>query len=1289
MFKKALQIVVTLGMLLGGYQVYLVAFAMLTDRIGAAPTLPPEWKQIESRTSREARRLAIESFGADHWTAKPDLRIRFYDAARGFYMYAGDYTRLEDGKKFEFFPFAIIWLSKGGAARKLATSDRATVELNEKLGLGKSEQAIHVIEARLEQQVVIRDDKGTLLDPSDDLVVGPLPDIKYSEKTKPAVISSVNNIKIVDRNLMITGYDLLIELRDADARDKSQTGFDAQMARLKTNTHIAVKDVGKSGVLPGTSRSTTKTEDPTPLDLRSDGEMRIDFPPKPKPLRPMFVGPPEPEGPTYATFQRNVVVERGKELLKDILNCDTLRLTLLPAPKSLTLEPRFGAGVVVMGVHSAAPGAAGVWPRYGNSDSSGPLTELAIREANATGFAVWLTSTAQGIRAKCNELIYKKQMPVSEDETYLRGTLTTPIEVVKTDHEAPAPNAGKVTSVTSIWALDAKIFDDGKGGSASTVRSRGPGRLETRPALDQPAEHGATWQTELVMQTIPMPADRNADPKAPVPVRRLITLTGDPKLQDFVKAMKLEAKQKVVASLKPRDKSDEPVNEKQAEADRGFAAAGVPPAKEKDPLGSGSYQIEWIQAKENVRLTSPGKTMIARDELNAPFEHVAALANEPASPVRDDPAGGPKTAANAELPKPDGPAFGTGQPANADTKGKPPANAVASNIKPEKPAEPNVEVTAHRVWAKIRQANGKSEIAEARLRGEVKFHQDAAPDKKRPTNVTGEALDLETMASGKMKFRLFNTDPSALADSNRLAANGNIRLSPILPARIETEDYTIIGPAIYLDQSLDYAWVNGRGSLTQLADRGFLSDKGVQDFVREQNRKKTLQIAQNNPGEKKPSDKIPFIISWADQMQFFGRATDPQGRPAGKMVFRGDVNARMEDGFIHADEIDAYTDRPVSLAQPKKQTSTPLNVGSDTRKIDEILPVAANRPIGVNGEDVPMAAFGKDGDDKPEMSYIEARSKPKPKGYGTVARNVKRDPETGEHIENQYISGDVLTYDRRSGDYRIPGKGEVYLWRRSAEGEAKKDANPLGGGGLVPTAGRTRPVSNATGGTVAKGAKGPKKTYTPWELTQIRFEERMQGRFGSGKSDADNEWRTADFFGAVQVLNAPVSKEGSAFNFDDHPPDFKRMTADSLRVASEPPDPNNKGASAQTLVTAEKDAQATTRTHTVAADIIKYDSDKQMFHAYGLGGRQVTIVNQARTGQQATTVNAEAAEYNYKTGESKAVNASSIQLLEPNGGIRPVEEKPAGPAPKAKRNQRPNLRPPPRGHIERRGFGGH
>jgi len=129
----------------------------------------------------------------------------------------------EEGKKLEFWPFAIIWLSKDGKSRKTATSDRAKVELREPMGLLKSgASSPHIVEAKLIDNVWLRDDKGTRPDTSDDLVIsgpdGGLPYMEYTEKTNPPEIRTVSNIKLVDQNMTLTGYNLLIYLRKDEGR---------------------------------------------------------------------------------------------------------------------------------------------------------------------------------------------------------------------------------------------------------------------------------------------------------------------------------------------------------------------------------------------------------------------------------------------------------------------------------------------------------------------------------------------------------------------------------------------------------------------------------------------------------------------------------------------------------------------------------------------------------------------------------------------------------------------------------------------------------------------------------------------------------------------------------------------------------------------------------------------------------------------------------------------------------------------------------------------------------------
>ncbi len=130
----------------------------------------------------------------------------------------------------------------------------------------------------------------------------------YVEFDEPSLqIKSVSDVVIQDRDMRITGFDLLIQLRpkDEDAPSNAPGNFDAKSAHLRKNVHISINDVGRSGILPGTTESDgTATasisappqgapgqlpEERTPLDVRCAGEMRVELP---KARKPVLVGPP-------------------------------------------------------------------------------------------------------------------------------------------------------------------------------------------------------------------------------------------------------------------------------------------------------------------------------------------------------------------------------------------------------------------------------------------------------------------------------------------------------------------------------------------------------------------------------------------------------------------------------------------------------------------------------------------------------------------------------------------------------------------------------------------------------------------------------------------------------------------------------------------------------------------------------------------------------------------------------------------------------------------------------------
>ena len=322
----------------------------------------------DSKHKKEAIRYAREAFGPDHWTAADDLQFRYYNPDRGFWMYSKNYKRpLEedgvkyDGKRLRLRPAAIIWRARDGSSTKTVTAEEAIIDFNQALGFQTKPDAEPMVVkfARLERNVMIRDDRGTPGDPKDDMVIGPLTWVAFDDSKLQ--IYSDSDVRIVDRDTTITGQGMLIQLRPKSQPGPAvpkANGFEgAQSARLLKNVDVVFVDVGKTGILPGsvprakragpgkvevqakvdtrqTGKATTAAKgpeqaEPVPLHLHCDGAMQVDLP---KPPTPVKEGPPAPPRPTLVHFTRNVVVRRGKlDEIPDQLDCDNLDLTLVPA----------------------------------------------------------------------------------------------------------------------------------------------------------------------------------------------------------------------------------------------------------------------------------------------------------------------------------------------------------------------------------------------------------------------------------------------------------------------------------------------------------------------------------------------------------------------------------------------------------------------------------------------------------------------------------------------------------------------------------------------------------------------------------------------------------------------------------------------------------------------------------------------------------------------------------------------------------------------------------------------
>lgn len=1215
MLKKALQVVATIGLLSAGYVGYVRGFAIVSARVVASEGVGdvPGGVQVaplESPTQVEAARLAVEAFGKGHWSADParDKILCINDTARGFWFYAGGYTREGDGRRVTFTPFALVTMSKDRKSYKTISGRQAILDFNEPFGFGKpGGKPSHVVHARITDEVAIRDNRGTPKVQDDDLVIDELTYLEYDEHDLQ--IRSTSPLRLRDRNLLMTGEGLLMELRapEGDGRAGAVGGFNGvRDIWVMREIRIHMDDAGKSGILPINARANvaqadTKTlgkdDAKAPLDLDCRGPMHIKLP---APVTPVLVGPPAPVGPTLAKFEHDVRVRRGAESPKQ-LNCDTFLLTLVPAPK---------------GGKPAAPAAAtteGADPSAAPADAGGPLSELVLRRADADGHAVWLQSESEGLKVRCNQLVHEKPGPGLPDVTYLRGDKGPKLHLEKEDVASEGPEKGKVRSFSVMEAIDATIYQDGSGGSR--IIARGPGWLESRPGRNQPVEREATWQDELVMETKPQDVDDH----------RIVTLTGMPTLKSPTQGS-LSAVDKIILCLVPDAKPS--ADPEKAEA---LAVAGA-----KDQPGGG-FRIQWLQAFRDVRMVSaspppaeakadapaPAKrTMWAKDWLYVKFEAPAPDSGDAPAPVAAaEPSATPPIAAPAQVAAAE-------PPKAADEKAEP------------KPPEPDMDIKARQVWARVEQRPGqtKSEVREVRLRHDVTLHQGPAPGKTQGTDASGEAIDLLSEAPGRARV---------------LAHGPEGRW-----ARIITEGTTIEGPVLGLDQAKDYAWVDGQGRLSQLADRNALGGEPAE-------KDPDAEEDKDQDGKAKPAEKRPVVVTWRKAMEFHGRTIDlDTGKPGPAMAFfYGDAVATMDDSRISCQkELAAVMDKAVSFVRPKRDPEDPKPEAPEP---------------------------------KPQIVALHGV-------HGVDVSTRKVDPETGGFLELQRIQGEDVYYDRPSGKFRVLGEGRVRLYDLAdkptgpvADGPPPlTDLAPEGGpapdGHLIRVAARPSPAGPANRPKPRPPVRVKPKPPEPEPLmlTQILFHERMEGQFfgGPGTPASLSGRRESRFYGGVEVLRARVGDDEATLDSDRPPLDLLTLSARTLKVESQPAPPKSK-AKPRSLLRADGDSIAESKGSLIQGDYITFDSKTELAYASGMDGHPVVLVQQSAVGQARSEASGRAAVFNIKTGQGELLNPGQITFLE-GKGVRFGPIDPPGPPPKPIKPKRLKPTLPSRSDINRRGFSG-
>lgn len=1238
-FKRALRVAVTCGLLSLGYAGYGQGFAALAKWVGIRQEVPlVPYDPSPSRTEREALDLASQAFGPDHWAAQRDQRTCYYDAGRGFWFFFKDYSRTKEGRQIRFAPFALIWRTRGKANVNTIMADEAYIDFDRPFDLSPSgSEPPKVVHAMIEGEVRLRDDKGTTDQTGDDLTIGPLTHIEYSEAQHQLYTTS--RVDLREKDLVATAEGLTIELRPVqpppdrpDAKVSGYTG--ARTVWLHKKIEITVDDVGSTGLVPGSRPS----KEPRPGNLTADGPAQIDMP-EPRPRNE----PPGPARPIIAQFYRNVRLRQGDPDRPDQCDADLLRLTLYPAEPA-PKEP--GAPETKAEARPAPEDGSG---------GEGRLSGLVLRLAEATGHAVWLQSPGQGLKARGNELRYERRAPEQPDLMYFRGDTYTWIE----KETLADPAKGTASTVDTIRTMDVTILQATKPGDPPTVIARGPGQMETRPGKGKPVQQSATWGDRLELEMV----------QTRVGPRRRVTLTGAPKLISPTQGS-ITADQTIIAFLKPtapaapaaKDSGplatgDPAVRPTALEGDAPAGSAAATPTGSPSIAGGGSFQIDWMEATRSVHMAavppekgaggrpSPARNINANEKLNVVFVDPAELKAPEATPVT--PAEPPSTRilpAPASESDPGAPSL---EPLAAAPAVVPAPEAPAA---PQAPPGPPMEVEADEVWARVRLASvhGKPELEEVQLIRNVHLHQDPAPGKRRGTDATGDLVIF------------LNRGP----DRGWIEAHGRLDA----PARAITDAFAIEGPKLTLDQAADFAQVIGPGKLVQEAGDPEAIAVVPTAAVREDGTGRVDRADLPARGEAgapaaAPAKlaRGPVTITWQKDMKFYGRPTALGGQTGSAWAhFQGDVHAWSPDpaeaseATLACESMRALLDGPVSF----KNSAAPAD--SDEP--------AAPKP-------------------RPQILLLHCLE-------NVQLDHRQLDPTGQTLLQKGQVSGQDLWYNVRTGQFEGQGAGLVRFYQRQgtklarsggpAPGTPAPTAAPAPAGAprqparpaVNPVADRpdARPAARlATGTTAPRSSAQPKAVAStrgpgqpkaaarsapptpPLDLTRVSYRKGVTGRMAADNESNPDSTFQATFKGGVQVLHAAVSDEAKDLNADDPPADFMFLAAEELDVVREAPVPSgdpSQAAEEQFFIDARggrpmgRDAQKA-----IFGDRITYDSIKQLVYVYG-EKNGVTIANQDAVGQPASFSRGQAVMYNRREGSMKLIEPQNFLIVDPRSGIR-------------------------------------
>jgi hypothetical protein len=327
-----------------------------------------------------------------------------------------------------------------------------------------------------------------------------------------------------------------------------------------------------------------------------------------------------------------------------------------------------------------------------------------------------------------------------------------------------------------------------------------------------------------------------------------------------------------------------------------------------------------------------------------------------------------------------------------------------------------------------------------------------------------------------------------------------------------------------------------------------------------------------------------------------------------------------------------------------------------------------------------------------------------------IGINRKVHPDVAAVLQQQRIEADdLLVYEPITGRFHVPGQGKVFLYDRSDNSRAQA-AGSSDDAASLPAAERTiTPTSSRNSAAMARSTTIPSarnrsttldsqpyrvsvdnrvNKLAPLVLTQIHFLKGMRGYLGSSNKHSQLEPHWYDFFGDIELGRAKVKTPESQLNFDRLPTDGMFLTGQTLSVRTEPPPVGSPVSTpARDYVKAWENAYVHSSDKSLQADVITYDSEKDLIYAFGQGGRGVIYAQQHAAGQPSTSGAARAVELHPKTGAAHFIDNTSVQLIDKNSGARPTAATPTDPDFKKKKPPKKGFRIPSN-NVERRGFTG-